>query len=344
MTFRSGGVTAFRDVCLCETDPMSDGVEQVPNERQQPSSPDAEGSAHPLGHITVGYDGSDASKEAVLWSIGAATRHDGSVRVISAWKSDNDRRGPSWVPHREPSAEERAQALDDGQRALDIWIESLDPTIPVTASATLCEGPVADVLIESAPGGVLALGNRQRSRLVSYAVGSVAHSVMSRPTGVTVLVPQARHRLGVAAPSDVIVGVDGSDVSVKALRWAVDAFAESGAAIIAVACAAPDASPTGMLISPWTLTPDEMLERADHVVMDAARNALDQRPPGASQVSIETRAVVAHAEEALAEASNTSALIVLGATGASGIRDRILGSTAARTIQRSVCPVAIVHG
>lgn len=311
--------------------------DQVENPQQQTND-------HPFSAITVGYDGSDASREAVLWAISAANRHSGSVRVISAWRSDNDRRGPSWVPHREPSAAERAEALASGKADLNAFIASIRPTVPVTADATLCDGPVADVLIASAPTGVLALGNRQRSRLASYAVGSVAHSVMARSTGVTVLVPQARPRLGAADPTDVIVGVDGSATSVQALRWAVNAFAGTPSAIIAVACAPPDSSPTGMLISPWTLTTDELLERADQVVMEAARRVLADRPASAPAASIQTRAAVAHADEALGEASATSALIVLGATGATDIRDRILGSTAARTIQRAVCAVAVIHG
>ncbi|MFI5296807.1 MAG: universal stress protein [Polyangiales bacterium] len=141
---------------------------------------------------------------------------------------------------------------------------------------------------------------------------------------------------------NLLVAVDGSDVSASALQWAID-FAKGRPAVLRLLHVyTPTLSglvPDGVLIA--------SVESAVHLA-DAAQRRLDalvsaHRDDG---VRIEKllREGIAH-EEILAEAEKTSAdLIVMGTHGRTGIAHAILGSTAELVVRAAKVPVVTIRG
>ncbi|MDN4516947.1 universal stress protein [Mycolicibacterium austroafricanum] len=125
------------------------------------------------------------------------------------------------------------------------------------------------------------------------------------------------------SPHGVVVGVDGSDCSLAAVRWAAREarFRHARLAIVHVVTEGGD-------------------EEADAVLAEAMAQARDAAGGGGSE--IETRRVHGKPVQALVDLSGTAQMIVVGCRGRSGRRPRV-GSVGAGQLHHAHCPVAIVH-
>jgi nucleotide-binding universal stress UspA family protein len=141
----------------------------------------------------------------------------------------------------------------------------------------------------------------------------------------------------------IVVGVDGSENSIEALRWAIDEARRMDATIDAVmawslpwysslsdplmAGAAPF-DPAGM-----QRDVELALERA---VTTACRGRRDL--PVIERIAIEDRP--AHA---LLETAKGADLLVVGARGAGGFAGLLLGSVSTQCVNHATCPVAVIR-
>lgn len=142
----------------------------------------------------------------------------------------------------------------------------------------------------------------------------------------------------------IVVGVDGSDFSHKALNWAIDyATKMNGRLHIVMAWEIP--------LGPWAATGAavDALFAGDYDFAGAARARLDDvlaewlNPDLAVPVESEIRegnpaqVVVTAATELGAD------LIVVGSRGLGGFRGVLLGSVSQRCVSHAQCPVVIVR-
>jgi nucleotide-binding universal stress UspA family protein len=134
----------------------------------------------------------------------------------------------------------------------------------------------------------------------------------------------------------VVVGVDGSDLSVEALRWAARQARLTHAKILAV---------TGYEI-PWTIVVSPTRTEADY--RDAAHTYLDravsQALGPAPDVHVERRLVEKRPAHALTEAAQGAQLLVVGAHGRGELPGMHLGSVATYCVHHAPCPVVVVRG
>ena len=135
----------------------------------------------------------------------------------------------------------------------------------------------------------------------------------------------------------IVVGVDGSDSSRKALRWAARQ-AELTAASLLVVSSWSWPVVTGYPPPP----PDLDLERDAHLVLDDAVAAvLGERP----SVPVEKRVVEGHPAAVLVAASAGADLLVVGSRGHGSFAGMLLGSVSNHCANHASCPVVIVrHG
>ncbi|MFJ8200814.1 universal stress protein [Streptomyces sp. NPDC096152] len=119
----------------------------------------------------------------------------------------------------------------------------------------------------------------------------------------------------------VVVGVDGSVVSVRALDWAADEAARRGVALHVV-YAVPDR------------------DEAGPVLASAAARVRARRP----RLPLLTVAAEGDAVRALAGASRAAALTVVGTRGLGGIAGRLLGSVSLRLAAHAHGPLVVVRG
>lgn len=137
----------------------------------------------------------------------------------------------------------------------------------------------------------------------------------------------------------IVVGIDGSDQSKEALRWALDEARLRGASLDVVYA--------------WTMPVYVGYGVAMGEVMDpvelrkAARERLDRTVEEVvadrSDVQIERKAVEGLAAAALVEEADGADLLVVGSRGHGGFTGLLLGSVSQQCAHHSPCPVVIVR-
>lgn len=143
----------------------------------------------------------------------------------------------------------------------------------------------------------------------------------------------------------VVVGVDGTEGSLVALRWAAHEASRRGWPLQIVTCAQlPMAAEAGM-IGTGGFAGSTM----DAIVKDQEainRRAVDlARSFGLGpEVKIGGKTILGSPAYALVGAANEADLLVVGASGHPGRLTDVLGSVATVVTHRAPCPVVVVHG
>ncbi|MER7078480.1 Nucleotide-binding universal stress protein, UspA family [Saccharopolyspora kobensis] len=143
-----------------------------------------------------------------------------------------------------------------------------------------------------------------------------------------------------ASRQPLVVGVDGSDASARALRWALGEARRRGAPVHALAVwesRAVMAGPAPLLMNP-DLAPHHVREQRWQELTRLVRDCMGS----ASSPEVHAELVEGDAAETLAERSVGAAMLVMGDHGRGRLADAVLGSTALRCIHRARCPVVVV--
>ena len=133
----------------------------------------------------------------------------------------------------------------------------------------------------------------------------------------------------------IVVGVDGSAGSDKALDWAIaEAIRFPAALELATAWMFPMA-----LGYVFAKTPDEERQEVRRIGDIAVSHVTDVAP----QVVVRASLSEAEAGPALVSLSTGADLLVVGARGHSGLRELLLGSVGTYCARHAHCPVVIVR-
>jgi len=134
----------------------------------------------------------------------------------------------------------------------------------------------------------------------------------------------------------IVVGVDGSTSSRRALHWAVTEARRTGAAVEAVTAWYWDGIEGAVLAATDPIQQREHAERISAREVDAVIADLGSSAPIARQV------VEGHPVPVLVEASHTARLLVLGSHGYGRFHHAVLGSTSEDVVRQAHCPVVII--
>ncbi|MDO8365014.1 MAG: universal stress protein [Actinomycetota bacterium] len=134
----------------------------------------------------------------------------------------------------------------------------------------------------------------------------------------------------------IIVGVDGSEGSVHALRWALaEARLRGDAVEVLHSWHMPYiADASGMMPYPGT----DLQDCGEAIVAETLAKAAG----AAEGVQVTTRVHQGSAATALIEASQTADLVVLGRRGHGGFLSLVMGSVASQVAGHAHCPVVVV--
>jgi nucleotide-binding universal stress UspA family protein len=134
----------------------------------------------------------------------------------------------------------------------------------------------------------------------------------------------------------IVVGVDGSQGSRRALAWAVHEAANRGGTVQAVTSWRWD----GVDLPPYASThPDQERDHARQVL----DREIEEMPEAArAGVSIASEVVEGRAADVLAAAARDADLLVLGSHGHSRIRHTMLGSVSDECVRKSTCAVVVL--
>ncbi|HZR12969.1 MAG TPA: universal stress protein [Acidimicrobiia bacterium] len=141
------------------------------------------------------------------------------------------------------------------------------------------------------------------------------------------------------AKGRIVVGVDGSDGSVRALAWAAEEARLRGIGLLVVTCWTFPA-----LVAPMPFQPPiagEMLEDgARTTLQDAVDRALG---PEDEHGDVLAEVCEGSASQRLVELSTDAEMLVVGSRGRGGFAGLLLGSVSQHVAEHARCPVVIVH-
>jgi nucleotide-binding universal stress UspA family protein len=137
----------------------------------------------------------------------------------------------------------------------------------------------------------------------------------------------------------IVVGVDGSGHSRRALEWAMHEAAIRHAALsVLTVHPAIVGYYGGVVTTEQDLELTEQTQAAVKAEADKLLAALD----GPHPESVTVRAVHGFPGEELISASKDADIVVLGSRGVGGFTRMLLGSTAGQVVQHAHCPVLII--
>lgn len=135
----------------------------------------------------------------------------------------------------------------------------------------------------------------------------------------------------------IVVGVDGSDSSVNAFRWALNEARLRSARV--------------RVVLAWSYPQVSTYHEAKHVLdvpfAEDAAAFLDQvvaaTAPAAEGLEIERKVVEGQAAPALVEAARDASMLVVGSRGLGGFSGLLLGSVSQQCAHYATCAVVIVR-
>ncbi len=134
----------------------------------------------------------------------------------------------------------------------------------------------------------------------------------------------------------IVVGIDGSDSSVLALRWAAHYAALLPAKLqVVMAWEYPPSFGWTTIAPDWSPADD-----VRKVLADSARAAFGDEWPAGMQ--LEGRE--GGAAKVLLDACEGATMLVVGSRGHGGFAGLLLGSVSANVAEHAPCPVLIIHG
>ncbi len=284
--------------------------------------------------IVVGIDGSDNSRRALRWAVFEARAHGARIEAISTWNYPWVVAAPGAVIPLEPLADQAADALarlNEAIAGLGREAEGVDIEPVVT------EGAAAAVLRDAADGAsMLVIGSRGVGRFERLLLGSVS-SQLARHAPCNVAVVPAAAQVGADATGRVVVGVDGSEHSVHALRFALEE-ARRHDRPVTVVHAWTWVDPFGEAAVAVSRT---LLEEDAAAVLDSTiTRALDgaEAPAGLTR-----RVVEGDPANTLLDEAGPGDLLVVGARGHGGFLGLLLGSVATHCAHHTHGAMVIVR-
>ncbi|MEU9959762.1 universal stress protein [Streptomyces sp. NPDC050982] len=140
----------------------------------------------------------------------------------------------------------------------------------------------------------------------------------------------------------LVVGVDGSELSLHAVDWAVDEAVRHGLPLRVVHASLWERYEGAALADTPRVAPDAVTghDLAESVVAGAARRAGLRAP----MLEISTGVVPEDPVSALLREALHASAVVTGARGRGQIRELLLGSVSLAVAARAPCPVVVVRG
>ncbi|MFD7159580.1 universal stress protein [Kribbella sp. NPDC059898] len=288
---------------------------------------------HPAPMV-IGYDGSPGSVSALDWAVATAGRAMAPLRIVEAFELViTTRPSPGHVVPLEAVRTARRQRLDE--LAAKLRLEHPD----LNVETSLIGGAAAKTLVEAAQDARLViLGSRGLGGWSGLLIGSVAVQVTTHATCPVVVVPHDYQPQTQVEPT-VVVGVDGSKYSARAIDFAFDQAESLHARVVAVHA----------WTSPYLTYRDgeSMLEFDEDTVREEAQLLVAESVAGAAadhpDVPWASDLPTGSAGHALVRHSESADLVVVGTRGHGGFTGLLLGSVGQNVLHHTHCPIAVVH-
>jgi nucleotide-binding universal stress UspA family protein len=281
--------------------------------------------------ITVGYDGSAPSSEAVLWAAAEANTRGASLRIVSCYEIPYAGEAiGGWA-----ATEAFAALLEANQTALaemrDV-VAQATPNVEIVTETSA--GPATQVLLDGVdPDDLVVVGSSSHRGAAAFWLGSTPRHVVRHSPCPVVVVRGAATR---GHPDRVVVGVDGSAASDRALQWACD---EAGLHNVEL-----------LIVHGWLypyLPVDTSSSQARDLTNSEAASVLERAVESAREhcaTDIRGELFEGGPVTALLETVRDGDLLVVGSRGRGALASNLFGSTVNSVLDQSAVPVVVVRG
>jgi len=281
--------------------------------------------------IIVGLDGSAGADAALTWAAEAAHRRGVRLRLVHATEltASAGRRADRALP---------VETVGDmAWSVLTMALVELEDA-DLAVEAHLGSGHPTTVLLQQAQGAqMVVLGSRGHGAFVSLLLGSTSlQVVMHAPCPVVVVRPGAPDASEARSAGQVVVGVDGSELSDAAVRFAFEEADSRGVGLTGVhAWLTPpvDLDATGAEL--W-----QAAEQEERALLSARLARWSDKYP---DVAVRQHVVRSDPVSALVAESAGALLTVVGSRGAGGFTGLLLGSVSHAVLHHAGSPVAVVR-
>ncbi len=296
--------------------------------------------------IVVGIDASADAELALRWAFAHAGLTGTRIRAVLAW-------GPGGRPRVVDDISPSIGVDDLEHAALQVLHDAVRRTRPGDLAVDVVERTVydapSDALVEESRDALmLVVGARGLARMRRMFVGSVtARCAQEAPVPVVVV-------RGPAPPEPdsrpILVGVDGSEGSLAALRWAAVQAGLRRVPLRVAYCWLPEppfdwlpeppfdpVCPTAFDLPAFD---EAVLEKAARLTLDTA---VERGLASCTDVAVEAVLVAGSAAHGLIVAARSAQLLVVGARGRGGFGGLLLGSVSHQVVTHAPCPVAVIR-
>ncbi|HET6949341.1 MAG TPA: universal stress protein [Acidimicrobiales bacterium] len=282
--------------------------------------------------IVVGVDGSEHSAIALRWAAREAELRGAELVAVLVWDLFNQRHADGtrrFDPHYDDSHADHALAA------------AVEAALGAEAAAgvarrTVCDVPAPGLLGAAKDAGLLVVGARGLGGFRGLLLGSVSQQCLHHAK-VPIAIVRADDGTGRGA-GRVVVGVDGSEASATALRWALAEGAARGAVVEAVhSWEMPVVYGPVAGSFPFDTT---ALEQGAHELVDKMVD--DAEAAVATPVEVERTVVPGGPASSLLDAAKGADLVVVGRRGLGGFGRLLLGSVSDHVARHAPCPVVVM--
>jgi nucleotide-binding universal stress UspA family protein len=303
--------------------------QQPSNRRAVKTVPKDDGDRDEEQTIVVGIDGSEHSRWALKWAADEAKRRGSLLRIVYAQIS-TPKDVPAWY---EPGSTDLspAEAIIDDAVGL---VATRHPT--VLARGQVEEWPASLVLtIASRSADLLVVGARGLGGFKELLLGSVSDQCVEYAHCPVAVVRSDVDELPLrAAEARIVVGIDGSLGSTRALRWTLEEAQIRSATVEGIY--AWQYPPVGAFV----LGPIQGFEAVAEETVKAATEYAEKVAP---EVRFTAHTCFNAEVPALLDAAKGADLLVVGSKGHGGFHDALLGSIAHQCIRHAKCPVIVAR-
>ncbi|MEU0506146.1 universal stress protein [Nocardia sp. NPDC005998] len=280
--------------------------------------------------VLVGIDGSDAAAEAVRWAAVEAAHHQAPLHIVYCIGAPMDF-GPGIAFNQIDYDTYRAAGAASVAAAREFATAATTPVGELDITTFVVEAPPIPVLLErSTDARLLVVGTRGLGAFRRGLLGSVSTAVARHAHCPVAVIPEPENYTPDRLLGPVLVGVDGSASSSRAIEIAFDEADRRDVALRAVLT--------------WSEL-NRYIPRAD--LQQEAEELLSESLAGYAEKypDLEVQRVVAEdrptrrllAESALAQ------LIVVGSHGRGGFAGMTLGSVSQAVLHAIDCPIIIAR-
>ena len=286
--------------------------------------------------VVVAVDGGEPSNNAVRWAANTANKRGVPLRLASSYTMPQFLYAEGMVPPQELYDDLQNECLRKIADARDIALE-VAPDIKI--GHTVAEGSPIDMLLDlSKESTMIVMGSRGLGGLSGMVLGSVSAAVVSHASCPVVVVRDDNAVTEDTKYGPVVVGVDGSEVSVKATQVAFEEAQARDAELIAVHTYMDNSSPAA-----GAIVTEDQLQQVDQQRAKKLEDALSSFSAEFPDVAVRKVVTRDRPVRALVEQAQGAQLLITGSHGRGGFKGMLLGSTSRALLQAAPCPMMVVR-